>query len=443
VVPASNLPADPAANPIDHVVVLMLENRSYDTYFGWLEGSRGFLELGLDLSYTDPDTGETLSPRHWAPEYRRCGHPDPGHGWAAGRAQLAQGFLAGSNDEYALAYYLPEDIQTHARLARQFTVFDDYFCSVLGPTYPNRLYAMSGWSGGYKSNYLPPQSPNPDHRTGYPWPSIFDRLEEAGISWGDYFVDLPSPGLFGPRTFHAFRHIEQFYADAKAGTLPQFTWIDPGYLGDQRTDDHPGGADTRASQAFVNNLVHSVVTGPQWSRTALFITYDEWGGFFDHVTPPRTDDDPLANAGNLEEDFGQRGFRVPMMAISPYSRKGYVHQDGPYDHTSILRFLEYRFGLEPLTERDANARNIGEVFDYAQAPRLHIGIEQVETPTVFYSSGCPSGESEEAALTDFDRYAEWLRTIGFVPPEKPWETLFGFGQGDIATVPAGLGRALR
>ncbi|MBW3662876.1 MAG: alkaline phosphatase family protein [Actinobacteria bacterium] len=411
-IPPSTLPPDPADNPIEHIGVLMMENRSYDTYFGWYDKGRGFLNLGLDLTYTDPDTGSTASPMHRAPEYRRRPeHPDPDHGWGAGRDQLANGFLDGRNDEYALSYYLPEDIPYYARLARQFTLFDDYYCAVLGPTYPNREYMHSAQSGGLKSNALPPQVPG--HETGFTWPTIWDRLEAAGISWGYYYVDLPAIGLFGLRHMHKAFHVERFFLDAATGNLPQVYFVDPGFLGSLRTDDHPSGADMRASQAWVNNLIHAVVTGPQWDRHAFFVNYDEWGGFFDHVRPPRVPDD-RANADDIDEDFGQLGFRVPCLAISPYSRKGYVHHDGPFEHTSILRFIEYRYDLEPLTLRDARANNIGEAFDYEQAPRLEIGIDQVETPTLFFSSG---EEHEVPGPTDdFQRLAAWVTSQGWHVP---------------------------
>jgi hypothetical protein len=141
-------------------------------------------------------------------------------------------------------------------------------------------------------------------------------------------------------------------------------FVEPGFLGDHRTDDHPGGADINTAQAYVNNVVNAVIRGPQWARQALFINYDEWGGFFDHVTPPRVPDDRASD--DLDDDWSQLGFRLPAMAISPYSRTGYVHHDGPYEHTSILKFIEYRWDLEPLTTRDANAKNIGECFDYME-----------------------------------------------------------------------------
>jgi phospholipase C len=420
-VPASTLPADPSSCPIGNIGVLMMENRTYDTYFGWLENGRGFLNLGLDLTYAKPgDPSFQASPQHWAPEYRRCGHPDPGHNWNAGRAQLRDGFLAGSNDEYALAYYLAEDVPTYARLARQFTVFDRYFCSVLGGTYPNRHYQHGANAGGVRTNAFPPQE---GELTGFTWDTIWDRLDAAGLRGAYYYVDLPFIAMYGAKHLSKMRPISQLFVDAAAGTLPDVYFVDPGFLGDQRTDDHPGGADMNSAQAFVNNVAHAVVSGPQWASTAFFVNYDEWGGFFDHVVPPRRPDD-RADEGNLDDDWGQLGFRVPCLALSPYSRKGYVHHDGPYDHTSILKFIEWRFDLEPLALRDATANNIGECFDYDATPRLQIGIQQMETPTVFFSSGCSTAPP---APNDFELFAEssYLRSLGVEVAQPSLPEIFG------------------
>jgi phospholipase C len=420
-VPPSTLPSNPADCPIENIGVLMMENRSYDTYFGWLENGRGFQALDLDISYVDPDDPSNVGrPTHWAPKYRRCAHPDPGHGWGAGRDELQNGFLAGSNDEYALAYYLAEDIPTFAQLARQFTVFDNYFCAVLGPTYPNRWYQHAATSMGLKSNLFPPEAGSP---AGFDWLTIWDRLEAAGIDWRYYFVDLPFTAMWGPRLLHRTRPIAEYFADAESGTLPKVFFVDPGFLGDHRTDDHPSSADMRTSQTFVNNIVRSFITSSSWERGAFFINYDEWGGFFDHVKPPRVPDD-RASEDNLEEDFGQLGFRIPALAISPYSRKGYVHYDGPYQHGSILKFIEYRYGLEPLTTRDKESKNIGEAFDYTQAPRLEYGIEQMETPTLFFSSGCGA---EGEGMDDFQRLAAsgYIESVGYTVGRPQWDELFG------------------
>lgn len=422
-VPPSTLPTDPADNPIEHIGVLMMENRSYDTYLGWLDGGRGFLDLGLDITYRDPeDPTVTASPEHWAPKYRRCGHPDPGHNWAAGRRQLRDGFLAGRNDEYALAYYLAEDIPTYARIARQFTVFDRYFCSALAGTYPNRHYQHGAEAGGIKNNAFPIEPEHLGVPPGFQWPTIWDRLDAAGISSAYYYVDLPFIAMYGFRHLDKMRPISQFFVDAAAGTLPHVYFVEPGFLGDHRTDDHPAGADVNTAQAYVNNIVNAVIRGPQWERQALFINYDEWGGFFDHVTPPRVPDDRASD--DLDEDWSQLGFRLPTMAVSPYSRTGYVHHDGPYEHTSILKFIEYRWELEPLTTRDANAKNIGECFDYERTPRLEYGIDQMETPTIFQSSGCDTGPP---APDDFERLAEssYLRSLGVEVAEPSLDEIFG------------------
>jgi phospholipase C len=376
------------------------------------------------VTYTDPDTQEPASPEHWAPFYRRCGHPDPGHNWNAGRNELQNGFLAGDNDEYALAYYLAEDIPAYARIARQFTVFDRYFCSVLGGTYPNRHYMHGAQGGTAKTNVFPPEVGYP---TGYDWPTIWDRLDEAGLSGAYYFVDLPFIAMYGHRHASKMRPISQFFADAAAGTLPNVYFVDPAFLGDHRTDDHPGGADMNTAQAFVNNIAHAVMTGPQWSKTAFFVNYDEWGGFFDHVTPPRVPD-ALAN-DNLAEDWGQLGFRIPVMALSPYSRKGYVHHDGPYEHSSILKFITWRWGLADLSLRHQHAKNIGEAFDWTQVPRTGIKLAQMETPTLFFSSGCDTAPSSPAASDDFAAFAEsdYLRSLGIEVASPPWPAVFGHG----------------
>ncbi len=419
-VPPSTLPSNPAECPIEHIGLVMMENRSYDHYLGWLENGRGHLAMGLDLSYPDPDNpGAFGKPTHWAPKYRReAEHPDPGHGWGAGRDQLQNGFLAGSNDEYALGYYLAEDIPIYAQLVRQFTVFDQYHAAVLGPTYPNRWYQHAAQCAGLKSNVFPPQTNAP---TGFEWPTIWDRLEAAGVSWTYYFVDLPFTAMWGRRLVHRTRPIAQYFEDAASGNLPKVFFIDPGFLGNHRTDDHPGGADMRTSQAFVNNLVQAFIDSSAWPKGAFFINYDEWGGFFDHVTPPRVPDDRASD--DINEDFSQVGFRVPCVGISPYSRKGYVHYDGPYEHTSILKFIEYRYGLEALTTRDANSKNIGEAFDYTQAPRIEFGIEQVETPTLFFSSGSEA----EPPVDDFQRLAQsgYLESVGYKVGSPDWASLFG------------------
>jgi phospholipase C len=232
----------------------------------------------------------------------------------------------------------------------------------------------SAQSGGLKSNLLPPQVPGQE--LGFTWQTIWDRLEAAGVPWGYYFVDLPAIALWGPRLAKGAHHIEHFYADAAAGTLPNVTFVDPGFTTGYRTDEHPHG-DIRAGQAFSHNIVKAIVESPVWPKTAMFLNYDEWGGFFDHIqTPPRMPDNRATDTDpGGQNDFGQLGFRVPCTLLSPYSRKGALASsiapaDRFYEHTSILKFIEWRFGLQALTARDAAAPNIGELLDFGQTPRL-------------------------------------------------------------------------
>jgi phospholipase C len=369
---------------------------------------------------------------------------------------MANGFLGGHNDEFALGYYLEQDVELYAKLAGNFTLCDNYFASLLGPTFPNREYMHSAQSGGLKTNALP--NAVPGQETGFTWATIWDLLEAAGVSWGYYFVDLPAIGLWGARLAKGAHHIENFYADAAAGTLPNVVFVDPGFTTGYRTDDHPHG-DMRAGQAFSHNIVQAVVKSPVWPRTAMFLNYDEWGGFFDHVqTPPRMPDLRATDADpGGAEDFGQLGFRVPCTLISPYSRKGALASTltatskpkkpkGPerfYDHTSILKFIEWRFGLASLTPRDAAAANIGELLDFGQVPRLDVDeivemlprVPVTSTPcdgdTLSGVPGAPelpeTGVGSMDVDTDFDKFlaSGFFESVGYDLNPRPLSVALG------------------
>ena len=368
-------------SPIDTVVVVMMENRSFDHYFGWLADDQRYVERGKkrygkrfrvdgkqQQAFPAPDgtsvpTAPLLTNVGEANPYRGCGHPDPGHQWTQGRAQRDGGFLApgSGNDPFALAYYGGDAMPFTSQLAREFTVFDRWHASILGPTYPNRAYLHSGQSGTYKANTLPFAT------GGYDWPTIWERLAAAGVSAGYYYTDLPVLALWGGRLDNFQRPIDQYFADAQQGTLPKVTFIDPAFLSGNRTDDHPH-ADIRAGQRFMRDVFTAFARSKHWRRGAFVLVYDEWGGFYDHVRPPVLPDD-RANPDDME-NFAQAGFRVPAVIASPYARRGYVDHT-LYDHTSVLRFLEWRFLGAPargrgkdgqtwfLTARDRNANNLG------------------------------------------------------------------------------------
>ena len=425
--------------PIDHVVVLMMENRSFDHFLGWLATDERFIENGRARHgrrfYVEGDQSQAFrDPRgrrvstYYLPEkdgeenaYRGCGHPDPGHGWESGRAQRDDGFLAkdSGNDEFALGYYTNEDMPLYAQLARRFTVSDRYHCSVLAPTFPNREYLHAAQSGGNKSNDIPFDT------LGFQWPAIWDRFAEAGVPAAYYFVDLPTIALWGPRMVPYARHLESFFADCAAGTLPNVTFVDPGFTTGLRTDDHPY-ADMRAGQKFVFNVFKAFATSPHWNSGAFFLTYDEWGGFFDHVRPPVLPDERASR--NDLQNFGQAGFRVPTVMASPFARRGYVDHR-LYDHTSILRFIEWRFLGAPaegpggrtrwyLTERDRHAHNIGRSL---RAGSPDPGIELCALPQIPVTSApCEGDELEglpvpEIPLSPFEEAlnAGYFERVGF------------------------------
>ncbi len=395
----SVLAGAPANSGIDTVVIVMMENRSFDSYLGWLNrdakyiadgksrfGS-GFGVLGnIHQTFTAPDGKRVKTEPHGVNagpinSWEGCGHPDPGHGWRAGRAERDFGFLASDsgNDPFALSYFQRTDLPIYAALSRRFTICDRWHAALLGPTYPNREYLLSGQSGGHKDNYLPLAE------GGFQWPAIFDRLNAAGVSVADYASDFPPFILFGDRTAPYLRTLDDFHADAAAGTLAQVSYVDPSFIGDGENDDHPL-ADPRAGQLFIRDVVRSFTRSPQWKRGLLLVMYDEWGGFFDHIAPPVALDDRSSPID--DENFGQCGFRVPAIIASPRALHGYVDHT-QYDHTSVLRFLEWRFLGAPangplgnpanpwwLTTRDRHARNLGRtlsstVFD----PNLHFDID--------------------------------------------------------------------
>jgi phospholipase C len=358
----------PKNMPIDTFVVLMMENRSFDHYLGWLPNADGIQE---GVSYTDI-AGTPQSTHRLTPEYQGCGHPDPGHGWESGRVQFNGGKIDGwlkegsDTDEFALGYYADGDLGFIQPAAKDATVFDRFFCSLLGSTFPNREYMWAAQSYGKKDNSLPVEE------AGFPWETtLMAAVEAQGASVRYFFNDLPAGGLWGQEGMAHSSRVEEYYSRCADGTLPNVSYVDPPFKdgggGDGISgDEHPHG-DVRIGQAYMSDVVHAFMDSPQWERGAIFVVYDEWGGFFDHVRPPRVPD--IRNSRNLDEDYGQMGFRIPALVLSPYARRGHVDH-GTYGFESIIKFIRYRFGAKALTRRDAYARNIGYAFDWEGKPRL-------------------------------------------------------------------------
>ncbi len=339
---------DPKSSGLDHIVVVCMENRSFDHYLGWLPGGKQH----QSFPGKDGHRHDTWNIRDW----QGCGYNDPDHSYEGGRTQLdggkCDGFLLGANDAYATSYYNRDQLPFYDALVDQATTYNQWFCSILGPTYPNRFYTHAAATDRLDNTMVTSVLP-----------TIWDKLAAAGVSAGYYFSDLPFLALWGTKYLPISRHIEDFFAQAASGTLPSYSYLDPFFLGEEQggsNDDHPH-ADIRRGQAFLSLVAQAIVNSPLWDRTALVITYDEWGGFFDHVRPPVLPDDHDANP--TETPHGQAGFRVPAFVLSPFTRRGAIGTE-QYDHTSILKLVEWRWGLSPLTARDAAARNLAETFDF-------------------------------------------------------------------------------
>jgi phospholipase C len=330
------------------------------------------------LAYADA-AGVSHPTHPLAPDYQGCADHDPDHSFAGGRVEYNDGrcdgwLRAGLNDLYSIGYYTREDLPFLGHVATRFAVPDRYFCAILGPTFPNRFYQHAAQTDRLSNT-----------STVSTLPTIWDRLADKGLDGRYYYSDLAFLSLWGSTYEGIMQPVQQFLADAAAGSLPQVAYVDPAFNGElagTSDDDHPHG-DIRAGEAFLDRVFRAVTTGPAWSKTVLIINFDEWGGFFDHVPPPAGPTTAAERA--LGYTDGLRGFRVPCVVVSPWSQHGRVSHT-LFDHTSVLKLIEWRFGLEPLTERDATANNLATVLDFDQ-PRLE--VEQPDVPAGPFGGPCP------------------------------------------------------
>jgi phospholipase C len=429
----TKLPA-PRDLPIDTFVILMMENRSFDHYFGWHPRADG---RNAGLKYPNLDRSQFFKTHRLTPDFQGCGFRDPDHGWDGGRYQYdggkLDGFYSGNeegtgSDEYALGYYLKDDLGFIPSVADAYQLYDRYFCSILASTYPNRHYQLAAQNGGQKSNEIPVvNDPNP----GFQWETILDRALAHGLSIGYYVSDLPVPALYGARGILWIRPISQFYTDAAAGTLPHICFVDPPFKdggggNGVSADEHPHG-DVRLGQAFMSDVAHAFIASPQYPRGAMFINYDEWGGFFDHVSPRFVPDD-RANAADLENSWGITGFRTPAVAISPYTRAGrrgrVSHMTAT--HESILKLISYRFELGYLNKRHRYASNIGRSFDFS---KRDFAPPQLPDPAAIAATPCGSGgglaRPKEHDLVKLET-SGLLERLGYEPQQPTYDSLFRF-----------------
>jgi len=350
-----------AETPIEHVVLVMQENRSFDHYFGLFPGAEGLPHC---------------APLKQAPTLTLL---DPPHDTDSARAE----FHGGLNDEFevlgggkALTYYTGEDLPYYWALAHRFTLCDHYFCSVLGPTVPNRLYALAASAGGYKNN------PAVIDSTLLPRPTVVDRLDEAKVDWRCYFAHAPVGYPFGFSTVayyperradqRALHTYDDFLRDAAAGTLPAVSWVLP----EEPLSEHPPHP-IQWGERFVALTINSIAAGPAWDRTAVILNYDENGGFYDHVAPPQVDDRGY-------------GFRVPCIVASPWAKPGHVSAQ-VLDHVSVLAFVRGVFRLRPINDREQPSPALSDAFDFSHAERGFVSyrdrrrLASDETPVGWYA----------------------------------------------------------
>jgi hypothetical protein len=336
---ANPLPS-PRNIPIDHFVILMMENRSYDHYFGWMREGDG------DQTQSFPNAlGQQVPTRHFSTlgtggtQYKGCGHPDPGHGWESGRAQLNGGFLApgSGNDEFALTYFNKGELGFIHEAARNYTSYDRYFCSLLASTWPNRFYKWSAQSGGLKSNTVNPG--------GNAWETIFDRAISKGLTARYYASDLPFAALFGPRSAAWINPISRYYEDCFVGTLPNIAIVDPPFKdgggGDGLSaDEHPLG-DVRLGQAFMADIVRAFTSTPELPPRRVLHHLRRVG----RLLRPR---EAAEGARRARQHRSQRGFRAARL---PRSGRGGVAVCPAREEEVALRAQLPRLRPRPLQRR--------------------------------------------------------------------------------------------
>jgi phospholipase C len=424
---------------VDHIVVLMLENRSFDHMLGYLSLSGGRSDVdGLTGSESETHDGRPY-PIHRLPNTQ--GHSeleDPCHSPGCVDEQIAGGFVSSyakyiarweakngapivpADPGFVMGHYDASDLPVYDHLASEFCVCDRWFSSVAGATWPNRLYALTGGAERRRDDTQVPL---------YNRASFVRFLDRAGVDWRWYSYDpavlrlVDADYRLDTRHHHRFsffdtrklstiehdlgevlREQSSFLEDAAKGQLPAVSWVDPhfkdpGVFGPDSNDDHPP-SDLLAGQALVLDLYHALRTSPCWEKTMLVITYDEHGGFFDHVKPPVADDD--------DPRFRQHGVRVPAIVVSPHVGRASVVHDTIFDHTSIIKTILARFcradGTIPDMGRRVNAANhLGGLLTEA-SPRRDIAA---------YGDAIEKIAGWRGALSA-SRYAPQL-----APPSKP------------------------
>jgi phospholipase C len=407
---------------IKHIVWIIQENHSFDNYFGTYPKADGF-EPGTCLPVL-PGSKRCIKPFHMPKGQPIC---DLNHVWDAAHASydngLMDGFVWAEGSPYTMGYYDQQDIPNYWDYARHFTLCDEFFSSLMGPSGPNHLYTVAAQSGGLVVNAGLKKAEeflgDPD---GFDFATMVKLFSQAKVSW-KYYVETvavpagkstgdlnypdpkkyniwnPLPGFKAIKDNPALMaHLvdqKEYYRDLKQGTLPEVSWLVPA----DQDSEHPPETAAPVAQGmwYVTKLVNALMQSPSWKDSVIFITWDDFGGFFDHVAPPEVD------------AYGY-GPRVPTIVISPYAKPGYISHY-VYDFTSMLKFIEDRFGLPNLTVRDGRADNMLDCFDFDQPPNPPLLIPIPES--------LPASRLGEPTWCHYPSYVPLPKMLGAYWPAGP------------------------
>lgn len=444
--------ASAAAQPIEHVVLLMFENRSFDQMLGTLQAELPAIDgvpPGPPTRFNDgPGPGERYHQRTGAP---RVVEPDPPHEHPQVMEQLAAangGFVQSyarthpqstpSQRQQVMDCFAPGELPALHDLARHFVVCDRWHAAVPGPTWTNRLFALSGTSLG---RLKMPEGVFAPNLHKYQQPSLFRRLREAERTHRIYFGDFPLSLLFqDQRTWRAARRfapLARLFEDAagREADFPQFAFIEPSYMWPGANDDHPPHDVDRGQHLLADVYDALRANEALWNKTLLVVTYDEHGGFYDHVVPNvagavAPDDAP----GEFDFRFDRYGLRVPTVLASPWLDRAVCNAQ--FDHTSLLRFMQQRFGLGELGRRVAAARNPLEEIAVRQTPRgdtPHRLQRPSESKRLQQRGAAPALSGNQQAILAFSEYLDRVARAGRAPaaarPPRPRSTV---GAGELA-----------
>jgi phospholipase C len=376
--------APPGLSKINHIIWIIQENRTYDNYFGTYPGGDG-IPPSTCLPKL-PGSKDCVKPFHMPPGGPYC---DMFHSWQVAHAAYdngrMDGFVWAEGSAYTMGYLDERDIPNYWAYARHFTLCDRFFSSLTGPSLPNHVFTVAAQSGGLTNNVatLEDLKDALDDPDGFSFASMIELFSKANLSWkyyvetqpvppglkNRYYLQYPDPKRFtlwnplvgfkavreNPSRMARLVDFAEYFQDLKGGTLPQVSWIIP----DIQDSEHPIQPAAQGMW-YVTKLINALMESPYWKDSAVFLTWDDYGGFYDHVEPPQVD------------AFGY-GPRVPMLAISPYAKRNFISHY-IYDFTSTLKFMEVRWGLGHLTRRDGRASDMLDCFDFDQTPNAPLVI---------------------------------------------------------------------